>query len=446
MKRWLGMAWLAVALACGQEKQEGPPPQEPQQKPGVFITPASALVLPGEALQFKAFFLSGTDQPVRWSVREAGGGTVDTSGHYRAPEVEGTYRVLVASVADPAMWDEATVRVVRPVVEGMERVGAPIRRPDTSDVWGYTAPDGRRYGLMGTELGVLVLALDEALGPTVVDEVVGPRVGPLHRNIKTYRHYAYVSSERVGEREGILIIDLSGLPGPGRYVRSLQPHDGVPTSHNLSIDTARGHLYVQRQRAIEVWSLEPDPEAPRYVTSFATGVPVHDMMVQGSRCYVADGDASSFSIWDVSDMTQPTRLVTWPVTGFAHNIWPSADGTWVVTTEETPGKPVVLWSVSADPVPVVSRRGSFLTGPGAMAHNAYVENGRVYLSHYTSGVVVLDVRDLDAPVRLGQYDTSSRYEGGEINGCWGVYPFPGSNLVLGSDMEEGFHLLRLTAR
>jgi hypothetical protein len=407
MKRWLGMAWLAVALACGQEKQEGPPPQEPQQKPGVFITPASALVLPGEALQFKAFFLSGTDQPVRWSVREAGGGTVDTSGHYRAPEVEGTYRVLVASVADPAMWDEATVRVVRPVVEGMERVGAPIRRPDTSDVWGYTAPDGRRYGLMGTELGVLVLALDEALGPTVVDEVVGPRVGPLHRNIKTYRHYAYVSSERVGEREGVLILDLSGLPGP---------------------------------------VLEPDPEAPRYVTTFATRVPVHDMMVQGSRCYVADGDASSFSIWDVSDMTQPTRLVTWPVTGFAHNIWPSADGTWVVTTEETPGKPVVLWSVSADPVPVVSRRGSFLTGPGAMAHNAYVENGRVYLSHYTSGVVVLDVRDLDAPVRLGQYDTSSRYEGGEINGCWGVYPFPGSNLVLGSDMEEGFHLLRLTAR
>jgi choice-of-anchor B domain-containing protein len=443
MKRWLWMAWLAVALACGGEKREEPREEKP--KPGVFIKPGSALVLPGEALQFTAFFLSGTDEPVTWSVREAGGGTVDASGHYRAPEVEGTYRVVVRSVADPGMWDEARVKVVRPVVEGMELVGAPIHRPDTSDVWGYTAPDGRRYGLMGTDVGVLVLALDEALGPTVVDEVAGPREGSLHRNIKTYRHYAYVSSERTGEREGVLIIDLSGLPGPVRYVGSLQPHDGVPTSHNLSIDTARGHLYVQRKHAIEVWSLEPDPEAPRYMTTFATGVPVHDMMVQGSRCYVADGDAKSFSIWDVSDMTRPTRLVTWPVTGFAHNIWPSADGSWVATTEENPGRPVVLWSVSADPAPVVRRRGGFLTAPDDMAHNAYVENGRVYLSHYTAGIVVLDVTDLNAPVRLGQYDTSVRYEGGTINGCWGVYSFPGSNLVLGSDMEEGFHLLRLTS-
>jgi choice-of-anchor B domain-containing protein len=440
MKRWFWMVWLAVSLACGEAKQEE------QQKPGVFIKPGSALLLAGEAVQFTAFFLSGTDEPVTWSVREAGGGTVDASGHYRAPTAEGTYRVVVASVAEPAMWAEANVKVVRPRVEGMERVGAPIQRPDTSDVWGYTAPDGRRYGLMGTDVGVLVLALDEALGPTVVDEVAGPRMGSLHRNIKTYRHYAYVSSERTGEREGILILDLSGLPGPVRYVRSVRPHDGVPTSHNLSIDTARGHLYVQRKHAIEVWSLEPDPELPRYVTTFATGVSVHDMMVQGSRCYVADGGAKTFSIWDVSDLTRPRRLVVWRVPGFAHNIWPSADGTWVVTTEESPGQPVVLWSVSADPTPVVSRRGGFLTAPGDMAHNAYVENGRVYISHYTSGMVVLDVTDLDTPVRLGQYDTSPRYEGSSFNGCWGVYPFPDSNLILGSDMEEGFHLLRLTPR
>ncbi len=85
----------------------------------VAISPRTAATTTGGALTFTAAVtgtLAGQSAAVTWSVQEAGGGTVDASGHYTAPGIAGTFHVIATSVADPTKRDTATVSVVSSVV------------------------------------------------------------------------------------------------------------------------------------------------------------------------------------------------------------------------------------------------------------------------------------------------------------------------------------------
>ena len=41
-----------------------------------------------------------------------------------------------------------------------------------------------------------------------------------HRDMKTYKHYAYEVSEMNGENEGLMIMDLQYLPDSVKFVKS----------------------------------------------------------------------------------------------------------------------------------------------------------------------------------------------------------------------------------
>lgn len=348
--------------------------------------------------------------------------------------------------------------------------------------WGYVAPDGSRYALMGTAAGVLVLDLRDPANPVVVDEVAGPTntgsPGIYWREIRVYGSHAYVVSEHTNVRGGIMILDLSGLPDSVRFVKSVVPHDGELPAHTLDIDTARGLLYLQREGngahphaapprrardaraqqasgsekpghpiggpdegSIEIWSLA-DPENPVYVNTFNQHRSVHDMTAFGDFVYVAEGNAASYSIWDLRDPQAPARVVRWSVPGkFAHNIWPSGDGSFVVTTEEIPnGLPAQVWQLNGSAAPTLLSQ--FRVGTGT-PHNVVMEGRMAYLSHYTEGAVVVDLNDPSSPEVVAQLDTNP-YEGESLSGCWGVYKFPGEPLIICSEIDHGFHLIEIT--
>jgi choice-of-anchor B domain-containing protein len=345
--------------------------------------------------------------------------------------------------------------------------------------WGYVAPDGSRYAIMGTAAGVMVIDLRDPGAPRVVDEVAGPTNTPspgiYWREMRVYGHYAYVVSEQTNVRGGIMIIDLSGLPASVRYVKSVVPHDGQLAAHSVDIDVARGLLYLQRESnlaghhasgpararalhdagtekpghpvggptdgSIEIWDLSADPENPSFVTTFNQHRSVHDMTAVGDRVYIAEGNASSFSVWDVADPQAPQFVVRWSVPGhFAHNIWPSGDGSFVVTTEEIPnGLPARVWQLNgaAAPTPL----SSFRSGSGT-PHNVVMEGRMAYLSHYTEGAVAVDLSDPASPQIVARVDTNP-YTGSGLSGCWGIYKFPGEPLMACSDIDFGYHLIRL---
>jgi hypothetical protein len=84
----------------------------------VTVSPATATVRAGGSVQFTAtvqWTSAGQSQAVRWTVREAGGGSIDASGRYTAPSSAGTFHVVATSAADPSRSMEATVSVTPPI-------------------------------------------------------------------------------------------------------------------------------------------------------------------------------------------------------------------------------------------------------------------------------------------------------------------------------------------
>lgn len=364
-----------------------------------------------------------------------------------------------------------------------------VARTGVAGTWGYTAPDGSRYALMGTAKGILVLDLRQPASPRVVDEIDGPTntnvPGIYWREMRVYGSHAYIVSEHDNMRGGIMILDLSALPASVRYVKSVTPRDGSLPAHTVDIDTARGLLYLQRRSnlaapaaapmrpalfdnpggigggmlahdpgghdhggaagpangSVEIWDIKTDPENPRYVTTFNQNRAVHDMTAVGDYAYVAEGDANSFSMWDVRNPAAPALLVRWNVGGYAHNIWPSGDGTFVVTTEEIPnGLPARVWKLNGSAAP--TQLSSFKVGTGT-PHNVIMEGRMAYLSHYTEGAAVVDLTDPAAPKVVMRVDTTSA-SGPSTDGCWGAYKFPGVPLMTCSDITNGFHLIGIT--
>lgn len=315
-----------------------------------------------------------------------------------------------------------------------------------SDCWGWEGPDGTEYAIMGIREGIVFV---DATNLQIVDTVPGPDMNcpPYWRDIKTYRNYCYAVSECTGTYNGLMVMDMQYLPDSVHYVGTY-PIDGSSrvTSHNLSIDTATGFAYAEGGELpgedIFIHNLA-NPEHPAFVGGFGVGGGIHDMMVRNDTAYVAESSHGSFSVWDMANKTAPeliTRIYI-PNAGYVHNIWPSADGNVVVTTEETVDKTVKIWDTrDLDNVGLI---GEFL-GPSKVAHNVQIEGDLVYVSHYQSGVIVVDPSVPDYPEVVGSFDTYPAGDGPLFLGAWGVYPHTSSGLVYVSNMAGQLYILQST--
>ena len=298
-----------------------------------------------------------------------------------------------------------------------------------SDVWGYTTPEGEEYAIMGVYEGVAVI---RAIDLEVIDIIPGPQQNDywFHRDIKTYGHYAYVTNEMYGTNEGLMILDLQYLPDSVRFVGS---YDISPDlrSHNLSIDVATGFAYIEESNGWLILDLA-DPENPIDVGIISA--PGHDIMVRNDTAYVAEGWGSIFSIWDVTSKAHPQELVSIasPSNGYLHNIWPTEDGNYVLTTEETDNRTVKIWDISD--LNNVNLVAEYLA-PNDLAHNVHVEGDYAFISHYTSGVAVLDIHDPTNPVEVAVYDIYVPNDDPQFAGCWGVYPHTSNGMVFTSNIE-----------
>jgi uncharacterized protein YjdB len=81
------------------------------------VNPPTVLLKPGEQSAVSAHVGNSPNPRVRWSLREGiGGGSIaptsDTTATYTAPAAEGTYHIVVTSVADPAVFAVIEARVL----------------------------------------------------------------------------------------------------------------------------------------------------------------------------------------------------------------------------------------------------------------------------------------------------------------------------------------------
>lgn len=313
----------------------------------------------------------------------------------------------------------------------------------TSDCWGWRDSSGTEYAIVGN---VNNIAFVRASDGVVLDQVTAASGNDpyYHRDIKTYGHYAYVVGEMMGTNEGLMVIDLSPLPDSVRLVQAWTNGGTLVRAHNLDIDEGTGHLYIESDEfigphGVEIVSLA-DPENPVKV-GFISTPGVHDVNARNDTAWVAEGYTKAFSVWDCSDKQNPVLLgrVARNNFGYCHNIWPSDDGRFFFTTEETATKTLKVWDASD--LDSIVERGHYLA-PNNLAHNVHVVGKQLFVSHYTAGVTVVDWSDPDNPVELERDDTYLDNDNASFHGCWGVYPHSQDSFVYASNFEGHLMIYR----
>jgi len=168
---------------------------------------------------------------------------------------------------------------------------------------------------------------------------------------------------------------------------------------------------------------------------------IHDVYARNDTVYVAEGTNGTFSIWDVSDKYDPVLLtrVSIPNSGYVHNIWPTDDGKYAMTTEETVNKTVKMWDIQD--MENVALLGEYL-GESNIAHNTHIRGDFAYISHYTVGVKIVDISDPNNLIEVAEYDTYGLNDIGDFYGCWGAYPFTLNDYVYASDLEGYLTILK----
>lgn len=306
-----------------------------------------------------------------------------------------------------------------------------------SNLWGYVAPDGTEYAVVGTENGVSIVSLANPANPVEVQFL--PGIQTIWREVKVYGDYAYIGNEG---GDGLRIVDLSGLPGSAPYKDTII--HGNETIHTVS--ETDGYLYLNGTNVgnggFQVLDLHNDPWRPEYIGEYTTRY-VHDCYVRGNTMYAGQINDGLLAIIDVTNKNAPVDVNTHSyINSFTHNAWLNDASTACFTTDEKNAAYVYAWDIT-DPMNIqeLDKIRSSLSAGASIPHNIHVINDYGVTSYYRDGVVIFDVAHPNNMIEVGYYDTSPM-SGGGFNGAWGVFNyFPSGNIIV-SDMEEGLFVLR----
>jgi choice-of-anchor B domain-containing protein len=308
-----------------------------------------------------------------------------------------------------------------------------------NDIWGYAAPNGDEYALLGARTGTVVIDVTNPANP--VERGWFPWGTSTWRDIRTYSHYAYVVTEATS---GFQIIDLSNPNSPTSVgVFGTSQSNGA---HNICIDTGTGRLYlVGTNSGTVVFDLTSNPANPSFI-GYALGSGnsnyFHDLCVENGYAYGSMIYNGTLRIMDATTSFPWTPLSNVSTPGnTTHNAWPNAAGTLCVTTDETTGGVVKFWDITnkSNPIPL----GQYTPNTGTIPHNAFIIGDKCHVSWYTEGYRCLDISNPMNPVEIAYYDTYPGSSGG-YGGCWGCYPFLPSGNILASDGPSGLFVVRPT--
>jgi choice-of-anchor B domain-containing protein len=323
---------------------------------------------------------------------------------------------------------------------------------DLANLWGYTAPNGTEFALVGGFTGTYIFRIESSGSLTQVAFIDGPDSD--WREIKTYTNgsitYAYVVSEGLSPAVGVQVINLSGLTNTTPSVTSANRLVSVPSvgtinkAHALQVDETVGILYVFGTnllggRAISL-KLLPDPYNPTYDTylnhvgTASNHGYVHDGYADNNWLFAGHIYQGAFSIAQRTESSGVGTLTeigsSTPVNtpgNFTHNTW--RNGNFIFSTDEVSNSSLTSFDITnLNAVKKLDEIKGLTTN--SIVHNTYIKDSYAYTSWYLDGVQIIDVTRPANMVRVGYYDTHSG-TGNGFNGCWGVYNyFPSGRIII----------------
>jgi len=318
-----------------------------------------------------------------------------------------------------------------------------------SDVWGYAA-NGREYAIIGTVEGFYIIDISAPATPSVVTFQTCASNNSFWRDFKTYGNYLYAVSDQ-GASSALEIYDLSGLPSGITQVYNSQTF--FSTCHNIQINQSTGRLYAAgtttSPNGVVILDIQTDPSNPALLANFALGAYTHDIYVHEDTLVAFFGN-TGVGLFDFANIATPsamTILLSYLDPGYAHSGWATDDFSHLYWTTETVGTGIKISDFStAYNLDVVDTFRTALLAPtfnNSTAHNTFVKGNTLYVSYYKDGVVLYDITNPTVPVRTGYFDTHPQNTdyGTDFNGCWGVYPYLPSGIIIASDQENGLFIL-----
>jgi len=318
-----------------------------------------------------------------------------------------------------------------------------------NDCWGYTA-NGIEYAIAGSTEGTHYFKINGQNKFEEVDFVAGKFVSMsvIHRDIKTYRHYAYAICDE-GE-SSLQIIDLSYLPDSVHVVA--ENDTTFARVHTIFIDEVNALLYacsitpkingiMSSKISMQVFSLA-NPELPVLIYTGPNDIPeVHSAYVKNNIAYLSCG-FDGLRVFDFTNPSSPVfkqNITTYQEQGYNHQGWLSPDGKTYVFGDETSGKKLKKCEVDSNHEIEIKSTFGTNSENNSVPHNIMITNEFAFVAYYNEGLRVYDIRPR-VPVEIAHYDTYPVSSFFNMNGAWGIYAdYPSGNLLV-SDRHYGLFL------
>ncbi|HKR03432.1 MAG TPA: choice-of-anchor B family protein [Bacteroidia bacterium] len=307
-------------------------------------------------------------------------------------------------------------------------------------VWHYNDNSGHEYALIGANDGILIADITNAASPVMLDTIPAPI--SIWHELTVLGDYAYCVTEGfgiIGVDAGLLVIDLTTLPGPVNY--KFWTGDGailnqLNTAHTIKSDN--GYVYINGSNLGNGGVLFIDvsnPYFPAYAGMYSNQY-VHDSYIMNDTLFTSEILAGRFAVIDVSDKTNPIVMATQATPGnFNHNIWPSDNHGIVFTADEVNNAPVGSYDITD--LSNIQLLDVYLcdTLSTAEVHNVRVWNDWLICPSYGSQLTLVDAARPANLIEVGHYITGTYL-------CWDADPYLPSGHVLATDYNGIFYIFQ----
>ncbi|MBK9333583.1 MAG: choice-of-anchor B family protein [Ignavibacteria bacterium] len=313
-----------------------------------------------------------------------------------------------------------------------------------SALWGYRAPDGREYAILGCQNGTSFIDITDSANIGEVDFVTG--VNSSWREMKAFSHYAYVVAEGTNSR--LQMIDLQYLPDSVSLVTTWS-YPGYTKTHSIQQDG--NYLFLNGGNAagsiggVAVIDLS-NPIVPVKLGEWTTEY-VHDCRVLNDTIWASNiysGKVSIINATNKSSLQFIRNFQAYPQPVVStHNSAFTTDRKYIYTTNEisSPNGKLNIWNIE-DINNITFEREWTPTGiTTAIVHNVEIYGNLAVIAHYRAGIRILDITNGSNPVEVAWYDTYPASNSASYSGTWGVYMFP-SGKIIGSDMGTGLYVIK----
>jgi len=308
-----------------------------------------------------------------------------------------------------------------------------------ANIWGYVDSLGNEYALVGASQGLSIVNVTNPDSIWQVKQIqwAVQNSSSLWKEIRTYGHYAYITSEA---GHGLQIVNLGNLPDtvtPHTYWQPIIGTSQLNKIHALHIDTASGYIYLYGCNGGFTGTVIAElvnPVNPTYKGKY-TDEYIHDGFVRNNILYAGRIYAGNVAIINVINPTNPILLQSQQTPGnFTHNTWLSDDNKYMFTTDEISNSFLTCYDVSDFNNIELMDKIQSNPGSNSIVHNTYYKNGYAFTSWYKDGYTIVDAHRPNNLVQVGNYDAFSG-SGNGFSGTWGVYGYLPSGNVLLSNID-----------